>query len=335
MRPRSTEALIRELVRSTGAADDVSAVRERARELVALYVSQFGELERPINVEVLASLRGIGRATEAPIFSDDAELVPDGSGGVKMRINTDRPGTRRRFSIAHEITHTFFPDYTQKVWCRSDARHRILRRAEDRLETLCDIGAAELIFPSPWFAADAARVQNAAGLVELARTYHASREATLRRYAEAASDSVAVAFFEWKLKPTQRALIGASGQTQLFGAARKDVIRSAVRLRIDYAVPSERFRSEGRFLPTDKSIDCVGPIHDAAADGVAADGELALALGPASGIYRVWAIPLWTAEDERGPDGESAVALVLRLVDHCRAGRKRRSTSNSRPLFGS
>ena len=32
-----------------------------------------------------------------------------------MRLNPDRPVTRQRFSIGHEITHTFFPDHTSHV----------------------------------------------------------------------------------------------------------------------------------------------------------------------------------------------------------------------------
>ena len=119
---RSTDALIKELVRSTGAVDAPAAIRLKARELIELYVASFGNPTMPINVDVLASLRGIARSEELPLHSADAEIVPDGTGGVTMRVNPDRPDTRQRFSVAHEISHTFFPDYTTKRWCRPDAR---------------------------------------------------------------------------------------------------------------------------------------------------------------------------------------------------------------------
>ena len=79
---RSTASLIEELIRSTGAVDAPAAIRQQARGLIRQYVESFGEPDRPINVDVLASLRGIGRREERPVHSEDAELVPDGTGGV-------------------------------------------------------------------------------------------------------------------------------------------------------------------------------------------------------------------------------------------------------------
>ena len=99
--------MIDELVRSTGATDAFEAIRLKARELTSLFVATFGDPETPIDVDVLASLRGIQRSSEPPVLSEDAELVPDGVGGVQMRVNADRPETRQRFSVAHEISHTF------------------------------------------------------------------------------------------------------------------------------------------------------------------------------------------------------------------------------------
>src|SRR5688572_7700182 len=120
---RSAQRLIDELVRSTGSSDAPQAVRTKAKDLISRYVSTFGELETPPDVEVLSSMIGIRRSDDAPLHSQDAELVPDGQGGVEMRVNPDRPETRQRFSIAHEIGHTFFPDYATKIWCRPDSRY--------------------------------------------------------------------------------------------------------------------------------------------------------------------------------------------------------------------
>lgn len=309
---RNTETLIGELVRSTGSSDAVAAMRAKARELIGLYVTSFGEPTMPIDVSVLASLRGIRKSEEAPVHSDDAELVPDGAGGVTMRVNPDRPETRRRFSVAHEISHTFFPDYTEKISCRTDARHRDRNDPDDYLEMLCDIAAAELLFPQPWFLRDAAAVQDCAGLARLAATYRASREATLRRYTETSPDSVIAVFLIWKLKPKQKGVVGREDQGNLFGISPEQERRDALRLRIEYTVASESFKANGHFLPKDKSVENAGPIYEAASTGLLAEGECFFDLGQASGTYRVWAIPLWTPDEQLGSGGENAVAAILR-----------------------
>lgn len=327
----STQALIDRLIRSTGAADAPGAVRMKARELIDLGVAAFGDVATPPDVEILASLRGIARSDEPPIHSPDAELAPDGSGGVAMRVNPDRPETRQRFSVAHEISHTFFPDYTTKTWCRTDARYRNRDNPDDVLEMLCDIGAAELLFGYRWFPGDAAAVISAVGLVQLAAEYGASREATLRRYAEMSQEPVAAVFFTWKLKPTQKRVLGRPDQGNLFGIDAVGEARSALRLRVEYTIPSEAYSAVGHFLPKDKSVENDGPLYEAAATGRPCDGDHHLDLGQAAGVYRVLAVPLWTPEAQLGPSGENAVAAILRPLQLWKP--KRKIVNDSPKLF--
>src|ERR1043166_4531175 len=141
-RIHATASLIEQMARSTPSSDPVLAIRAKARELVKLYLSSFGIPTMPICVDALASLRGIGRSDELPQHSPDAELVPDGTGGVAIRIHPDSPTTRQRFSVAHEIGHTFFPNFTMKKWCRTDARYRDRDDPDDYLEMLRDIARA-------------------------------------------------------------------------------------------------------------------------------------------------------------------------------------------------
>jgi hypothetical protein len=330
---RTTKALIDELILSTGAADAESAIRQQAGELLARYVREFGEPDMPLSMEVLASLRGITKSDDVPVHSPDAELVPDGEGGMTMRVNPDRPETRKRFSAAHEISHTFFPNYSTKVWCRTDARYRSRDNPDDYLEMLCDIGASELVFPQPWFEKSAAAVSGALDLVDLAAAFQGSREATMRRYAETSSESLAVAYFSWKLKPTQLSTIGNRDQRNLFGDNPDDLIRNAKRLRIEYSIPSTPFRSEGYFLPSDKSVESDGPIYQAARTGTPTDGECHLKFGQAAGTYRIWAVPLWTPKEDHGAAGECMVAAVLRPIG-VRKSSKKRPTPGGRSLFG-
>ena len=330
---RVSDELIKELVRSTGAADAPAAMRQKARELIQTYVASFGEPTMPIDMDVLASLRGIHRSNEKPLHSPDAEIVPNSDGGVTMRVNPDLPETRQRFSVAHEISHTFFPDYSTKGWCRTDAKYRERTNPDEYIEMLCDIGAAELLFPEPWFSKDAVRVADATGLLRLATTYQASREATMRRYAETSPASVAAVFFGWKLKPTQESRIGRKDQGNFFGVTPEQEKEDALRLRIEYAIGSESFKSDGHFFPRDKSIESDGPIYRAASTGSPAADERFLDLGQAAGVYRVWAIPLWTPKGETGANGETAVAAILwpKVVQK---PRHRRSGTGAPSLWG-
>lgn len=147
--PLTTRHLIDALVRSTRAPDPFAAIRMKARNAIEQFRATFGEPTMPLDVDALASFLGIARSGDAPAHSEDAELVPIADGRVAIRINLDRPETRKRFSVGHEVSHTFFPNYQTKTWCRTDARYRRRDNPDDLLETLCDVGASELILPAP------------------------------------------------------------------------------------------------------------------------------------------------------------------------------------------
>lgn len=320
-----TRALIRRLIAESGARDAESAMRLRATRAIDAFVMAFGEpSSMPLNLMQLASFLGIRQSGTMPAFSPDAELAPDGTGGMELRINPDRPNTRQRFSIGHEIAHTFFPDHQSHLWPRADSRYRQLHNPMDELEKLCDIGAAELLLPRRWFIGELNTVTNADGLVALAAKYVASREATIRRYAELHSEPVAAVFLDWQLKPTQQSTVGARDQINIFGTDPEAERLAALRLRVSYVIPSESFTSLGHYLPRDKSLDLLGALHDAAVGGLPADGTQILDLGSARGAYRVHAIPLWTAVVDRGPNGEYAVAAVIRPLDLALPRTKRR-----------
>jgi signal transduction histidine kinase len=169
-------------------------------------------------------------------------------------------------------------------------------------------------------------------LVALANRYKASRHATVRRFAELHAEAVAAVFFTWKLKPTQKGVVGRTDQANLFGVTPEEEIRGALRLRIDYAIASERFAAAGHFLPRDKSVESDGPLYEASASGEPRDGECHLDLGQAAGRYHVHAVPLWTPTEELGPDGENAVAAVIRPINVGKA-RKKPSSATPIPLF--
>lgn len=305
---------VQALLKATGCEEPRAAVRLKATAAIERYLQHLGEPEFPLHVEALASILGISMSAEQPKHSRDAELVPTTGGRVEIRVAADSPDTRRRFSIAHEISHTFFPDYAMKTWCRPDARHRRQGHLDDLIETLCDIGAAQLLMPDPWFASTAARVERALDLVALATQFGVSREAAIRRFVEGSHSCCAAVFFSWKLKPKQHRTIGQKNQQRLFGDVDEE-IANAKRLRVDYSIPSRSFAATGRFVPTDKSVSLEGPLQSAATSGRPSDGHCFLDLGAAAGRYRASVVALWTADDDLGPNGESSVAAVVQPLD--------------------
>jgi len=65
--------------------------------------------------------------------------------GFIVEFNPNRPRGRVKFSICHELAHTLFPDCGDRV--RNRVTHRDMKGDEWQLETLCNIGAAELLMP--------------------------------------------------------------------------------------------------------------------------------------------------------------------------------------------
>jgi hypothetical protein len=319
VRPSVWPPAVAALLRETGETDPVAAVRSKARALIDLYLEHFGRGGPPFDLEVLASLRGITLSAERPGHSPDAELVPVEGGGVEMRVNPDRPATRRRFSVGHEISHTFLPGYDQKVQCRKP-KGRDWADPDDLVEALCDAGASELLFPMPWFADDAEGLAGTArGVVELARRYEASPEATIRRLVEVSPTPCAAAFLVWKLKPVQeRRFAGSRGQLCMFEVDPAADARSLRGLRVDYCVASESFRARGWFVPADKSVPSSGVIYEAARENRCLDGEQDLDFGCVRGRFVVRAIPLFTATDGLGPGGERAVVALIDPRDRTR-----------------
>ena len=310
---------VAELMAETGEDDPVSAVRCKAREVVALFHQIFGG-EPPFDMKVMASLRDILPSTEPPVHSPDAELHPDENGRVHLRLNQDRPRTRQRFSVGHEITHTFFSGYQEKVQCRKPA-HRDWSDPADVLEALCDVGASELLMPLPWFADDSRRLADtASGISELARRYGASPEATIRRLVDLSRDPMAAVFFSWKHKPVQkRKGIGSTQQATMSWMDPEEHAKDLLRLRVDYSVCGGGFSLH---IPADKSVDGESVIRRASTERGCFDAEESLDLGPCRGIFRVSVLPLFTEDGALGPKGESTVVAVLRPIGNARPDAK-------------
>jgi hypothetical protein len=77
-------------------------------------------------------------------FGADAALDPIGSRythGFNVRLTKKVCGTRLRFTLAHEICHTFFYEYVPEI-------KFIPHGVDETEERLCNFGAAELLMPA-------------------------------------------------------------------------------------------------------------------------------------------------------------------------------------------
>ncbi len=303
---------VRALLQQTKTSSPVEAIRVLARRVLDDYLRIFPEEGSAVNVEALASFRSIRLMQEPPAFSEDAELIPSDDGSVRMRVNRDRPVTRQRFSIGHEIGHTLFPGYETQVQCRKP-RSRDWHDPSDILEYLCDVASSEFLLPLDRFRTDlVAEQMSAERLLCLATRYNASPEATIRRFLDLTDEPTAAVFFRWKNKPADKPQKSMPGQGNLPGIARREPPR---KLRVEYSICNASFESLGQHIPAYKSVSNDSVIHRASSTATCIDANREhLDLGAFSSWFRIHALPTYTPQSQLGPDGECSVVAILRPV---------------------
>ncbi len=155
-------------------------MRRLCRELLARQPTEAGHTP----LEVLASCQGIRHIHHSPL---DAEMECSGllvpkDGGYEVTLRSDETEERRRFSLGHEICHTFINDY-----CPGAAH-------SDEIEKLCNIGASELTMPAERFVPFLAeRTLSLAAFDDCAEEFGVSFPAARRRAMDL-TDQVACVF---------------------------------------------------------------------------------------------------------------------------------------------
>ena len=156
--------------------DPVAAMESKARGLV-LNAMDDGWTGPPFDPLWLADWLKI--RTQARGDIPDARLVPTPDGHLRLEYNPTRPRGRVRFSIAHEITHSLFPD------CADDVRNRNVASPHSKdnwqLEALCNIGAAELLMPFGSFADLATKELSIKTVMDMRQRFEVSVEACVIR----------------------------------------------------------------------------------------------------------------------------------------------------------
>ncbi len=138
--------------------------------------------EPPVNHEIVASMRGIVRIDEAAI--PWAGCLVRGRDGLVITLRSSDGRGRKRFTAFHEIIHTYLPGFavTPQYRCDPVGSPDNARTLGRRLEVLCDLGAAEFLFPRRAFRRHTdGNVLTMRLAEQLAGRYDASVEATARR----------------------------------------------------------------------------------------------------------------------------------------------------------
>ncbi|MFC1889188.1 ImmA/IrrE family metallo-endopeptidase [Thermodesulfobacteriota bacterium] len=186
-------------------------------ELRALVSNRAGELIRktarrlpdwdppPFDPALLAETLDI-RITQSNRLKDcDALLVPIPKGGFRILCNSlVRSEGRKRFSIAHEIAHTFLPNARVICQMRTELKDRYYTSDSARkAERLCDLGAVELLMPRGFFLCALSELgYRASAVPELSDRFAVSREAAALRLVELSPGPCAVGFFQHTLRPS-------------------------------------------------------------------------------------------------------------------------------------
>ena len=153
--------------------DPIDSISNKSRELVRSALES-GWSGPPYDPFWLAEFCGI--RTRPSYDLQDARIVPSDKGKIEIEYNPNRPANRIRFSLAHEIAHTLFPDWSIAV--RNRASSRGLGDLW-QLELLCNIAAAEIIMPvGPEEIEDPLSIQS---ILRLSEEYAVSSEAALLR----------------------------------------------------------------------------------------------------------------------------------------------------------
>jgi Zn-dependent peptidase ImmA (M78 family) len=198
----------RSVLRLAKGDDPIGVIEKKARDL-ALRARDAGWSGPPYNPITIADLLKI--PVEANASVADARIVVKDR-GLTIQYNPTQARTRVRFSIAHEIAHTLFPDVAEEIRNRGGNRSV----PDDwQLEVLCNIAAAEFVMPTGSMPSSE-KLQSIEEMVIERRRFDVSVEAFLIRAIKMTSEPVV-----------------------MFCASATQIDANVTRYRVDYSIPSK------------------------------------------------------------------------------------------------
>lgn len=249
-------------------------------EIIRLYAREKVERVRglcmgpPFDLRLFVSMLGIKIDGTLMAEKDDAFLTSLSDGRLHITFNTNKPETRRNYSIAHEVVHTFFPDYREQIQMRrQNPEHR-----DKEVEKLCEIGAAEILLPNPEFHDEMESVGGVgiSSFEHLRKRFIASREATANRMVDSSSESCAVIYYKFKMKPSEIKTLQKLKQPSLFPTDDDFEKQFLKKLRVDYSISSSTFP---HYIPRHKSLDEDSPLVGVAQNDLPFKGVTGINLG--------------------------------------------------------
>ncbi|WP_290472954.1 ImmA/IrrE family metallo-endopeptidase [Leifsonia sp. 71-9] len=169
-------------------ADPIERARSVAEDLLQAAAS-LGLEGPPLDVARLAAalgarLRPTDSLTDARTVNIDGETI--------IEYNPSRPRGRLRFSLAHELAHTRFPDVAREPRYRTELG--AVPAADDNweVELVCNIIAAELLLPEEAVGPLVNVETDIDFIMETRRRWDVSTEALLRRLVEASPRPLAL-----------------------------------------------------------------------------------------------------------------------------------------------
>jgi Zn-dependent peptidase ImmA (M78 family) len=196
--------------------DPIGKMLDRA-SAVALNAIQSGWTGPPFDPFALAEFLHIPVVPNSEI--PDARTVPQSGDRLRIEYNPNRVRARIRYSLAHEIAHTFFPDAAKQI--RNRVAHGQMDKDEWELEMLCNLGAAEILMPIGSLSGVQDRDISVRQILELRKQFEVSTESILLR------------------------LIRVTNEPYVLFAASRDKDSNG-RYKIDYSIAS---RTGGKRLP--------------------------------------------------------------------------------------
>lgn len=164
------------LTSSLNEPDPVAAIITRARNAVLTAIEK-GWSGPPYNPFTLAEMRGITLQPTEEVL--DGRTHSDSAGRFTIDFNPHRTAARMRYSIAHELGHTLFPDCA--VATRNRATHEEMKGNDWQLESLCNMAAAEILMPFGTLQEDLSNRPGVGLMLDLRHKYLVSCEAVVNR----------------------------------------------------------------------------------------------------------------------------------------------------------
>jgi Zn-dependent peptidase ImmA (M78 family) len=258
------------LIRETGQlVDPRSSVLNQARTLVAK-LSDWGEIPKD-PFERLKILASLSRITLEPMDIErqhrekrDAILLTTATKRI-IAYNPFRPPARVAFTIAHEISHTFFPNSATGARFRSVCGSN--SREGNELERLCDLGASELLMPLAEFRQVSRGNFSITNVEELSAAFGSSYEATVFRLATAHPGTAVAGLLRYRLAVAEQRKAAITQQSLLFDKLNQELTHAPVAKYRRQSIHLSEYCEEGLTVRWNKSFDTTSCVYMAGKNG--------------------------------------------------------------------